>query len=197
MKFAEALAKTREEDAKLTERVMAVGQLTVEPDGLYAAGERLNFGPKGFDQLCDRFRHKVPADYLRSLPTPVALPLLRHHLNGGIEGGDTIALYMRGEEVNGIGRTDLVRLPGTDVMEAVLDGMGGSADELKFTRLAFGDESVRFDVVTQRAERGQARGHRVRGCQRVSFLDRRVCDKGGRPPPSAAVPERGDQQGMR
>jgi hypothetical protein len=155
MKFAETLAKIREEDSKLTEQVVAVGQLTIEPDGLHAAGERLNLSPKGFEQLCDRFQHQpgVPASYLKSLPTPMYTDLLRHHLDGGIKGGDTIALYLRGQEVNGIGRPDLVRLPGTDVMEAVLDGMGGRADELEITRLAFGDDSVRFDLVTQRAER--------------------------------------------
>ncbi len=31
--------------------------------------------------------------------------------------------------------------------------MGGREDELEITRLAFGDDSVRFDLVTQRAER--------------------------------------------
>ena len=155
MKFTEAFAKIREEDSKLTEQVVAVDKLTAEADGLYAAGEKLNLSGKGFEQLCDRFRHQpgVPASYLASLPIPMCTHLLRHHLNEGIEGGGTIALYLRGQEVNGIGRPDLVRLPGTDVMDAVLDGMGGREDELEVTRLAFRDDSVRFDLVTQRAER--------------------------------------------
>ena len=53
----------------------------------------------------------------------------------------------------GIGRPDLVRLTGVDVIEAVLEGMGSRQDELDITRLGFGDDSVRFDLVTQRAER--------------------------------------------
>ena len=155
MNFLEGLAKVRAEDSKLTERVVTVNQLTAEPDGLYAAGERLHLSGKGFEQLCGRFRHQpaVPASYLASLPTPIYADLLRHHLNAGMEGGNTIALYSRDQAVTGIGRPDLVRLPGTEVMEAVLDGMGGREDELEITRLAFGDDSVRFDLVTQRAER--------------------------------------------
>jgi hypothetical protein len=155
MNFAEALAKIRLEDSKLAERVVDVNHLTIEPDGLNAAGEQLHLSRKGFEQLCDRFHHQpgVPASYIASLPAPLSTQLLHHHLNAGFEGGYTIALYLRGEEVNGIGRPDLVRLPGTDVMEAVLDGMGGREHDLEITRLGLADDSIRFDLVTQRAER--------------------------------------------
>ncbi len=109
MNFLEALAKIRTEDSKLTERVVAVDRLTAEADGLYAAGERLQLSDKGFEQLCARFRREeeepaVPARYLNSLPRPISTPLLRHHLNAGLDGGDTIALYSRGQDVIGIGK---------------------------------------------------------------------------------------------
>ena len=58
MKFLEALTAIRAEDSKLTEQEVAVGQLTVEPDGLHAAGERVNLTGKGFEQLCARFRRR-------------------------------------------------------------------------------------------------------------------------------------------
>ena len=155
MKFDDLQAKIREEDSKITERIVAVNQLTIEPDGLSAAGEQIHLSRKGFEQLCDRFEHQpgVPASYLKSLPAQLSTRLLRHHLGEGILGGDTIALYLRGQQVNGIGRADLVRLPGTDVLEAVLDGTGGREEDLEITRLGLGDDSIRFDLVTQRAER--------------------------------------------
>jgi hypothetical protein len=155
MKFLEALATIRTEDSKITEQEVAVGQLTAEPDGLYVAGERANLSGKGFEQLCSRFRHEVavPASYLKSLPTPTFTDVLRHHLSGDLEGGDRITLYRRGQEVIGLGRPDLVQLTATEVLEAVLDGMGSRQEELEITRLGFGDDSVRFDLVTQRAER--------------------------------------------
>ena len=150
--------------------------------------------------MCDRFRHEtpVPASYLASLPTQTSASLLRRHLDAGVKDGDAIALYSRGAEVIGVGRPDLVRLSATDVTEAVLDGLGGRPDELEFTRLSFGQNSVRFDVDTKsRRVRGEARGRRVRGRQRVAFAHRRVRDAGGGAPLSAGVQERGGFPGMR
>jgi hypothetical protein len=163
MKLADALTQVRDEDSKLTERELAWGQLTAEADGIYAAGERLNFCDQAFEQLCDRFQHGagVPARYLRSLPPEMSTPLLRHHLNEGIEGGDSIALYLRGQQITGIGRPDLVLLTGSDLMEAVLDGVGGREDDLEVSGLTFVDDSVRFELVTQRAQTEVRRGDPV------------------------------------
>lgn len=155
MNFLEALDKIKAEDSKITERIVPAGRLTAGPDGLNAAGERMTYSGKAFEQLCGRFRHAtpVPAWYLGSLPGPTAAELIGLHLASGLDGSDAIALYSRGPDVIGLGRPDLIRLSGAEVLESALEGLGGRADDLQITRLSFAGDAIRFDLVTHQAER--------------------------------------------
>jgi hypothetical protein len=156
MHFDEAFSRILDADSQLTERAVAVDQLSVEPDGVCTGEDRLHFADRGLVQLCGRFQHKpsVPVEYLASLPERMRTDLLRHHLAEGLQHCDgTITLYSRGDQLSGVGRSDLIRLPGRDVLEAVLDGTGGQADELEFPHFSIADESLHFDLVTHRAQR--------------------------------------------
>jgi hypothetical protein len=165
MNFADALTAIRWEDARLEEHRVAVNRLTIEPSALLAGERRFRLTTRGLERLCDRFGHrpKVPAGYLASLPDGLQTDLLRLHLKEGLEGGESISLFARESELVGIGRADLARLPGVEVMEAVAEGLGGKEDELEIIRYANGGEALWLDLVTYRAESEVKRGDIVRG----------------------------------
>lgn len=153
MNFADALTAIRAEDARLEEHGVAVNHLIIEP-GVLRAGEReFRLTTKGLERLCDRFGHrpKVPSSYLASLPDGLQTDLLRLHLGEGIEGGESVSLFARGSDLIGIGRADLARLTGADVLESTFEGLGGREEDLEVIRLSIADESLRFDLVTHRA----------------------------------------------
>jgi hypothetical protein len=153
MNFTEALNKVGAADSMITELIVPMGRLTAEPDGVHAAGERMPYDGRAFEQFCGLLRHDtpVPAGYISSLPPRMAADMTQFHLDAGLDGGDRLAVYIRGPDVIGIGDSDLVRLSGTEVLDSVLKGMGGRPDELVIDLPAFEGESLRFDIITQRA----------------------------------------------
>jgi hypothetical protein len=160
MNFTEALTRVGAADSLITELIVPAGRVTAESDGLHAAGQVIRYQGQPFEQFCGRFRHDtpVPTGYIRSLPPPMAAELIRLHLDAGLDGGDTLAVYSRGPDVIGIGDPNLTRLTGTEVLESVLDGVGGQPDELAIEMPVVEGETVRFDVITQRAAHVVRRG---------------------------------------
>jgi hypothetical protein len=155
MHFDEAILRISAADQRLTEQVVPLDELTIEPDALSANGQRFDFTLRGFEHLCSGFENhpKVPSDYLRSLPSEMQAGLLHYHLGRGFGRGGSVTVFGHGTELAGVGRADLARLTGRDVAEAVLDGMGGRSDELDITRLSIVDDNIQFDAITERAQR--------------------------------------------
>jgi hypothetical protein len=170
MELLDVRRKIGAADAEITETIVSTGRVTPELEGVNVDGQWMPYTSRAFEQLCDRFRHSshVPASYLSSLPGSSTAKLVEHHLASGLEGGDRISIYNRGGEVVGLGRPDLFRLSGVEVFEAVVEGVGGRADDLEFTGLSFHDDTVRFDVVTKRSEREVRPGDAVYGGVTVS-----------------------------
>jgi hypothetical protein len=163
--LAEALETIQREESQLAEHRLPLDRLIVEPAAVRAGDGRYRITPEGLERVCDRIAHrpKIPAQYVASLPERLRAEVFRHHLSEAGEGGRMVSLFTRGEDLVGLGRADLARLGGADVLEAVAEGLGGDGDHLQVTRLESRNESVLCDVITHRAERQVRRGDVVFG----------------------------------
>lgn len=159
MDITEAFARLRAVDAEFEEHPVGLAGLEVEPVGgtvLVADGRRFEVGNGGIRRLCRFF--KAPGEYVATLPPGLRASLVRHHLDRCRSPGGEVGLVVRGSEVVGLTRADLVRLAAAEVLEATLDGLRHAEGEPDVVDLEVAGESIRFDLIARGAAREVAPG---------------------------------------
>ena len=187
---AEALHVIGEYEQHLAATVAPVRTMHVEPDGLVLdEGQRLALTADGLAAFCDAVR--APHPYLRRLRREVRARVLQDHLDRG-DPREVVAVLHRNGEFRAFDDPSLLRLRGTEVLEAVVESLPRDAGPF-VERLSFQDDmliiNVLGDAVTEEIAPGDAVAaglqirHSLTGARATrveSFILRLVCANGMR-----------------
>jgi hypothetical protein len=147
------LREVAEREAGLRREPFPASQIRVEPGRVIAGGRTLRLGDEGLRRLCRRFQ--APADYLSRLNSDLRARVLKYHFANGHYADrslndQTSCIISRGDTFLDLGRSDLLTLDNTALLQALRDGVGADAAVLEVQNLRLDDESLAIDVVSPR-----------------------------------------------
>jgi hypothetical protein len=147
-----ALQQVAAHEASLDRQHCPLHEIHLQEDKLVVGDCVLHLDDDGFEQLCRPF--KAPADYLARLSPNLRSGLVNHHLGHAassvrLTDHNTIVLSRNGT-FRGFDRGDLCRLPATEVLHAVRDGLQDGGAGLEIQALGLHDAAVQADVVGRR-----------------------------------------------
>ena len=125
----------RELDSQVDAVEFDTADLEFVPDGLRTGSRVIEYDERFVDTLCKRV--SAPSKYVQTLPRPIRVDVLNHHLNNA--GMARIRLWRRNDRIIGIG-DDLHSLPATEVLDQVLLGIGNieiESHRLEITQTGF------------------------------------------------------------
>jgi hypothetical protein len=167
MKLSEAYEQIRAADAQFQEQSADPGALLVESGALVVGERQFPLRGKALEQLCRAV--KAPPAYIGALDPELQAHLLNYHIGRGDIGRDAISLMSRGPDLVALGRVDLVRLQGHEVLEAVQRGIGQAEADLDVAGLTLADGSSRINLVVHKAAREVVPGDVIQGGVQVSY----------------------------
>ena len=147
----------------LTSEAWAWAACAFEPDRLWVDDASYRLDGEGLARLCEHLR--APASYLRSLDAQTRQIVLQHHLDRGDHRPGTATIITRDDRFVAFGRSDLHRLDGADVLEAIRTGVG---QELIVHDLRFDEDEYRADLIATDAGEEVAPGDVLRYGIRVT-----------------------------
>ena len=147
MTINEAMTVLTESDEAFDETTVLVESLRFEPGAVTSGDSRFSFGEAGLAHLCEKA--KAPAWYLNRLDAEMKCGLLEYHRAKGALGEGTVSVISRDGELVKLEKPNLLRLSGTEVLRAVLDGVGEAASEKVVVHdLNVGEGSFQLDLVS-------------------------------------------------
>jgi hypothetical protein len=149
----EVHSEITQREAGLCRDRFPVSNVRVETDRVIAGDKEFRLGTEGLRRLCKRFQ--APADYLGKLSSKLRASILQEHFAEGRFADDKLNdkssyILSRGGTFLDIGRSDLLTLDNTSVVQALRDGVAGDAPMLKVQNFHLDDESFSLDVVSPR-----------------------------------------------
>lgn len=186
MILRDAVASVEEVERNICERPMEVGKLRVEAGRLMAGDGAFTLEGAGFERFCKPLH--APAQYLASIDKELCESVLQHQIERGDLAGKGLTIITRGDEFVAFGRSDLGQIRGTDVLQAIGDGVGESLDVHQFE---INDDSFQIDLLASNDGEEVGPGDVVRSGLRVthslvfdhaiwieSYILRLVCSNG-------------------
>lgn len=171
MKVRDAFERLQREDRALTRHETTIGLFQVEEGMLRVNGHGFALDATTLALLCGQFDRKpapsVPAAYLASMPETIKTAAINHHIAEQFPGTRPVDVIASGQELVGFRRGDLAYLSAADALEAAVEGVGGSEDELEVTACVIDGETVRLDLITHRLTQEVKVGDLVRGGVRI------------------------------
>lgn len=149
MDYDELTEQVREVENRVREHRLPVKDISVETDALVAGNVKLRLAPVGLSRVCKRLG--APYEYLSKLDERVRASLLQHHFDRGDLGNVASILSLR-DEFLAFGQPDLLRLSGTDVLDAVAQGIGQDTATVTIHGTHFSDDSFQFDLLNSQGE---------------------------------------------
>jgi len=144
-----ALQQIVTHEAGLDRQQCPFNQIRYQEDRLVVGDHILQLDDNGFDHLARRL--KAPPDYLAQLTSELRSGLINYHLehygpSDRLTDNHNLVLSRDGF-FRGFDRGDLCRLPGTDVLQAVRDGLRDNTAELEIQALNLTDTALKIDIV--------------------------------------------------
>ena len=167
MSLSGAIEQVASHEALIDERLVT-GPLTLRDASTLQAGpSAYRLGEPGLERLCARL--SAPADYLRSIDADLRQAVLQRHLERGDLPAEGLTVLARDGELIGLGRSDLLRISGSEVLQAVQQA---SERILAVQSLHFRDEGMEADLLVDNFAAEAAPGDVLRAGLRVthSFL---------------------------
>jgi hypothetical protein len=189
----EVFNRLAEVDTQIDETDVEIRELHAKADALIVRGRTLSVSKEGLARLSRSLR--MPVDYAARMRPTLRAAVQNSHLRHGeladAKMSDKVRILSRGSMFLGIDRADLARLSGQAVFEAVMEGLGDDRAALQPKHVAIRDESVGFDLVSERVDREVRKGDILLGGLHVEhsligdfatkvepFLYRLVCGNG-------------------
>jgi len=185
----EAIREMASAEEQLTEDRVAAEELRAEPGHLLARGRSYRLGDEGMERFCKRLG--APSKYLMNLDQHVSASVIQHHLDRGDLGQGHFTLVVRNGAFVAFGRTDLQRLTGAEVVQAVVAGIGPESESLHVSGLSCANDSYQLDLLSEEISEEVAAGDIVRAGLRIthsligdhatqieSYIIRLICENG-------------------
>lgn len=185
----EAIKEMTQVEEQLVEDDLAPEELCTESGYLLAPGRRYRLADEGMERFCKRLG--APSKYLMTLDREVSAPVIQHHLDRGDLGEDRLTLIVRDGTFVAFGRTDLLRLTGAEVVQAVLAGIGQESDGLHVSGRSYSNDSYQLDLLSEDVSEEIVPGDIVQAGLRIthsligehatlieSFISRLICANG-------------------
>lgn len=144
MTLAECRVAIASRESHIESIPLPVRQLHAEADSIAVGSRVFTLKDDGLRRFASRIR--APFNYIKDIAPPVRATLLQHHIDRG-DLGEEIGMLVRDSRFLAFADTHLHRMTGGEVLEAVLEGIGSDAKNLKVHRLEFLDESFEADLL--------------------------------------------------
>ena len=144
--FDRARSEVSMADSRYQEHRLPWDQLFAVPGAIRAGERTFQLEDSGLARVCGQVG--APATYLPSLPEDLQATLLNHHFREDEASRKIACIIACGDRLVGLGRGDLGRIAGEEVVEAVMEGSGRQESELEVVNLHLDDSAFELDVVS-------------------------------------------------
>lgn len=162
----EAVKEMMQVEEHLVEDELAAEELRAESGYLLAPGRQYRLADEGMERFCKRLG--APSKYLMTLDYEVSAPVIQHHLDRGDLGEGRLTLIVRDGAFVAFGRTDLQRLTGAEVIQAVLAGIGPESESLHVSGMSCACDSYQLDLLSEDVSEEVVPGDIVRAGLRIT-----------------------------
>jgi len=144
MSLSGAIEQVARHEAFIEERPVTGPLMFPDAMTLQAGENAYRLGQPGLARLCARL--SAPAEYLGNIDADLRQAVLQRHLERGDLPIEGLTLLARQGELIGLGRSDLLRISGAEVLEAVQQA---SDRELTVQSLQFREEGIEADLLLE------------------------------------------------
>jgi hypothetical protein len=144
-----------------------VNKLRFEGDSLWANDSKLGIDDNCIARLARRAA--APSIYLKRLDPNVRATLLQYHLDAGHFGPERLSITYTPTHLINIGSDSLTSLNGTEVINAIVDGVGTESRDLSVHGFSFSDQGFQLDVLGYHTREEVLPGDVVQGGLRITY----------------------------
>jgi hypothetical protein len=146
MNFHDVLTSIRNTDSTLDVLEATASEIEILPEAFRLGTDSFKL-PKSSRRRLLRIVG-APAAYLERMGPVIIAQAMSEHFRRG-DFGHAVTIAIRGREVFGISRSDLVQLQGGDVLNAVAEGLGAAASSLSVARIEDTGDRVALELVSR------------------------------------------------